>query len=68
MCNGPTRNLKPPQFIKVAPQINVDYFGRKHCSCGSAFPLPHTTILAFWEAAVILSIDQITGKDHITVS
>lgn len=28
----------------------------------------HTTILAFWEAAVILSIDQITGKDQITVS
>lgn len=28
----------------------------------------HTTILAFWEAAVILSIDQIAGKDQITVS
>lgn len=28
----------------------------------------HTTILAFWEAAVILSIDQITGKDQITMS
>lgn len=28
----------------------------------------HITILAFWEAAVILSIDQITGKDHISVS
>lgn len=44
LCNGPTRNLKPPQFIKVAPQINVDYFGRKHCSCGRAFPLPHDNI------------------------
>lgn len=28
----------------------------------------HTTILVFWEAAVILSIDQITGKDKIAVS
>lgn len=28
----------------------------------------HTAILAFWEAAVILPIDQIAGKDQITVS
>lgn len=28
----------------------------------------HITILAFREAAVILSIDQIKGQDHITAS
>lgn len=46
-------NLKLPQFIQVAPQINEDYLGRKHCSCGAALPLPHHNI-------GLLSIDQIT--------
>lgn len=67
VCNGRTWNLKPPQFIKVALQINVITWAGSIAHAAVHFHY-QTTILAFWEAVVILFIDQITGKDKTAMS
>lgn len=62
---GQTRNLKlPPQFVKMAPQKSMRItLGEKLRRVAGHFHY-HATILAVWEAAVILSIDQMAASDQ----